>query len=262
MQEQRNATRHRARTGQLRITNARNRTPMTAVVKVTALVGLAVALAGLWLWLRQDPDGFGRLLTQDGIARIVETAGPWGPSILIGLMAAAIVASPIPSAPIALVAGAAYGHVWGTAIIVAGAQAGAMTAFGLARWLGRDALERHLGLRLDRGLLGSQGALAWGVFISRLLPFVSFDLVSYAAGLTKIGAGLFFLATLAGIIPASFLLAHFGGTLTGGSTGGIALAVLGIGLLTGAPVVWSLLRGRRSERGTDADAAEGDQTAL
>ncbi len=34
--------------------------------------------------------------------------GPWGPLAIIGLMAIAIVFSPIPSAPIALTAGVAY----------------------------------------------------------------------------------------------------------------------------------------------------------
>ncbi|MGR3436222.1 MAG: TVP38/TMEM64 family protein [Shimia sp.] len=228
---------------------------MRGFTKAICIAGLAVAFGGAWIWLEQDPRRIGALLTQDGIAGIVATAGPWGPAVLIGLMAAAIVASPIPSAPIALVAGAAYGHVWGTAIIVAGAQVGAMSAFGLARWLGRDVLERRFGLRLSRGLMGSQRMLAWGVFVSRLLPFVSFDLVSYAAGLTKIGTGLFFVATLAGIVPASFLLAHFGGELAEGSPGGIALGVLGLGLLTGAPLIWKVLRGHRARKDASAPAA-------
>ena len=45
-------------------------------------------------------------------------------------------ASPIPSAPVALAAGAAYGHVWGTVQVVIGAELGALIAFGLARVLG------------------------------------------------------------------------------------------------------------------------------
>ena len=211
---------------------------------VVLLAAVAAGLA-LWAWSRQSPDGLAAFVSQEGLSDAVERAGPWGPALLIALMAAAIVASPIPSAPIALVAGAAYGHVWGTVIIVPGAQIGATTAFGLARWLGREALERRLGIRLDRGLLGSQRALTWGVFVSRLLPFVSFDLVSYAAGLTSIGAVRFFVATFCGIVPASFLLAHFGGELTSGLAAGAAAAVLGLGLLTGAPILYGAWRSRR-----------------
>lgn len=38
--------------------------------------------------------------------------GLWGPLAVIALMTLAVRVSPIPSAPIALAAGAAYGHGW------------------------------------------------------------------------------------------------------------------------------------------------------
>lgn len=210
------------------------------------------------MWIERSPDGIRAIFSEEGIQQLIEDVGPWGPVFLMGMMVTAIVASPVPSAPIALVAGAAYGHFWGTAIIVAGAQTGAVIAFGLSRWLGREALERRLGLRLDRGWLGSQRTLMWGVFASRLMPFISFDLISYAAGLTSISASRFFVATLAGIVPASFLLAHFGGELTGGLSSGAAIAVLGIGLLTGAPLIWNVVqRSTRRERSGTAGSTEG-----
>lgn len=226
------------------------------MAKTLLLAAGLLGLVALWLWARQTPGGLDALLSEEALRDTVAAAGAWGPALLVVLMAAAIVASPIPSAPIALVAGAAYGHVWGTAVIVTGAQAGAMIAFGLARWLGREALERRFGLRLDQGLLGSQHALAWGVFASRLLPFVSFDLVSYAAGLTRIRVWAFFLATLAGIVPASFLLAHFGGEMTSGSMRSAGIAALGLGVLTGAPLLyawWRRARGHRATRGAQPD---------
>ena len=75
----------------------------------------------------------------------IEAAGIWGPILIVSLMTIAIVATPIPSAPIALAAGAAYGHTLGTVYIVAGAELGALVAFGLARVLGRDVLVGWLG---------------------------------------------------------------------------------------------------------------------
>ena len=77
------------------------------------------------------------------------------------------------------------------------------------------------------------------------LPFVSFDLISYAAGLTVLRPWRFFLATLAGVLPASFLLTHFGGALTGESATRAGLAVLGLGLVTGLPLAWAAWRRRR-----------------
>jgi uncharacterized membrane protein YdjX (TVP38/TMEM64 family) len=48
------------------------------------------------------------------------------------------------------------------------------------------------------------------VFVSRLLPFISFDIVSYAAGLTRLAMWRFAVATLAGIVLTCPLLeGHF-----------------------------------------------------
>src|SRR3546814_7754166 len=86
-----------------------------------------------------------------------------------------------------------------------------MVALVLEGVLVHDVLLRMSGDRMDAGLLGLQTALTATVFASRLRPFVSFDMISYAAGLSRLHAWRFALATLAGIVPASFLLAHFGG---------------------------------------------------
>jgi len=53
-----------------------------------------------------------------------------------GLIALAIVFNPLPGAPIALGAGAIYGHTLGTVYVVAGAELGAILAFMIARWAG------------------------------------------------------------------------------------------------------------------------------
>ncbi len=79
------------------------------------------------------------------------------------------------------------------------------------------------------------------VFASRLLPFISFDLVSYAAGLTPLAPWRFACATLAGIIPASFVLTHFGGEMASADARRITLAVLALGALTLAPIVGKVL---------------------
>ncbi len=86
------------------------------------------------------------------------------------------------------------------------------------------------------------------VFASRLLPFISFDLVSYAAGLTVLSFWRFAVATLAGILPASFLLAHFGREMASGETTQIMIAALVLGGLTLLPVAIGLLRRSRGRR--------------
>ncbi|SHI46330.1 Uncharacterized membrane protein YdjX, TVP38/TMEM64 family, SNARE-associated domain [Palleronia salina] len=207
---------------------------------VGALLLAGLLLAWLMDWL---PTGIDRTT----ITRWVDAAGPWGPVAVIGLMTAAVVASPIPSAPIALAAGAAYGHYAGAVYVAIGAEIGAITAFLIARFVGRRTVERILGDKADYGLLGSQNALTLTVFASRLLPFVSFDAMSYAAGLSRLHFWRFALATLAGILPASFVLAHFGSVAMDGDAGAAEWLAIGLGLLTALPLVVLALR-RRTDR--------------
>lgn len=219
------------------------------------LLGLAIlgiGLLGVWLVAPSVFTELREFLDGERLEMLVERAGLWGPVLIISLMIVAVVASPIPSAPIALAAGAAYGHIWGTVQIVIGAELGALIAFGLARVLGHDVLRRVFGTSVDAGLLGSQAALTATVFASRLMPFVSFDMISYAAGLSRLHAWRFALATLAGVIPASFLLAHFGGEAVSGDLGRATWAVLGLGLVTGLPLLWLAMR-RRTERKNQDD---------
>ncbi len=177
-----------------------------------------------------------RIMDAEKLNGWISELGYGGPIMIIALMAVAIVINPIPSAPIALAAGAVYGHAWGTVYVVAGATIGAVGAFWIARLLGYEMLSRYFGKQLRLGWLGSQNALMAMVFISRLIPFLSFDLVSYGAGLTPIKTWRFLLATLAGLIPASFLLAHFGGELTSSSLDQALFIILLLGGLTLVPI--------------------------
>lgn len=184
------------------------------------------------------------LSDQSSLNKVIADLGWLGPAVVIGILALAIVVSPLPSAPIALAAGAAFGHIWGTVYVVIGAELGALVAFTIARLLGLDVLRHWFGNRLNMGLLGSQNALTIIVFVTRLLPFVSFDLVSYAAGLTLLRFWRFALATLAGIVPMSFLLTHFGGELASLDGQRIAWAALALGLVTALPLIGQALRRR------------------
>lgn len=190
----------------------------------------AVLAVGLLVVYRQPLIEAIAAFDAEAVERFVDRTGLFGPLAIILLMMAAIVASPLPSAPIAMAAGLIYGHLWGTVIVAAGAELGALVAFSLARWLGRAQVERWLGQRLEQGLLGSQNALMLTVFVSRLLPFISFDAISYAAGLSRITLWRFALATLAGIIPASYVLSHFGAeAVRGGATSAGFWITLGLG---------------------------------
>lgn len=212
-------------------------------LRTAAGLALVLALAAAY-WLLHDSELVAAILDAGALKAHVGRLGPLGPIAVIGLMVLAILVSPIPSAPIALAAGALYGHTWGTVYVLLGAEIGALAAFGIARLLGHEVLRRWLGERLSLGWLGSQNALMGLVFVSRLLPFVSFDVVSYAAGLTVLSAWRFAVATLAGIVPASFLLAHFGAEMVAGEATQATIAALGLGVLVAVPFLVKFVRDR------------------
>jgi uncharacterized membrane protein YdjX (TVP38/TMEM64 family) len=176
---------------------------------------------------------------------VIKGAGALGPLLIIGFFIIAVVINPLPSAPIALAAGFAYGHTWGTLYVVIGSVSGAFIAFLIARLLGHDLLYRWFGEKLKVGLLGSQLGLMGMIVVFRLLPFISFDIVSYAAGLTNITWWRFLLATTVGIIPASFLLAHFGSEMGTGDPARIGTTVLLLGFMTVIPVAVKVALDRR-----------------
>jgi uncharacterized membrane protein YdjX (TVP38/TMEM64 family) len=209
---------------------------------MTAIVVL-LALAATYLLLHRT--GTVRLLLDVHAVRdYIMGLGMLGPVAVAALIALAVLVAPLPSAPVALAAGALYGHTWGTLYVLIGAELGAIGAFTLGRMLGRDTLQRWFGDRLPATRLGTQNSLMLLVLVSRLLPFISFDIVSYAAGLTALSFWRFALATLVGVLPTSFLLAHFGGEMSTGEFDRILYAVLALGLLTAVPLAAYALRER------------------
>jgi uncharacterized membrane protein YdjX (TVP38/TMEM64 family) len=228
---------------------------MSRTVRRKLLLGLLVigALAALY-WALHATGALATITDKTALYDRIVKLGAWGPLIIILLMILAILISPIPSAPIALAAGAAYGHWWGTLYVLLGAEAGALAAFWVARLVGHETVHRWFGDRLSVGLFGSQNALMGIVFVSRVLPFVSFDMISYAAGLTVLSTWRFAIATVAGVAPVSFLLAHFGMEMATGETSSILLSVLALGALTLIPVIVELVRERRARRRANATA--------
>ena len=202
---------------------------LSPLIKVSILFGLACL--GLLIYFILDTNDF-FLRIQDGkhIQRYLESLGILGPILVVLLMTLAIMVSPIPSAPIAVAAGAAYGHTWGTIYVLIGSVTGATGAFFVARFLGYEFVKKIASSYFPFKFLESQNTLMAIVFVSRIMPFLSFDVISYAAGLSSLVLWRFVVATLFGIAPASFFLAHVGSEMASTEIDRILMALL---LLTG-----------------------------
>jgi len=140
----------------------------------------------------------------------LSSAGILAPLLYMFIMAMAVVISPLPSLPLDIAAGAFFGPILGTAYSVIGALAGAVVSFMISRYLGRQFIEGFLGGHINFCTACSDKLLTKIVFFSRLLPVVSFDVVSYGAGLTKMSLKKFSLSTFLGMIPLTFVYNYFG----------------------------------------------------
>jgi uncharacterized membrane protein YdjX (TVP38/TMEM64 family) len=198
-------------------------TTRTRWLKAGTLLVTIVGAYAMVSWL-----DLGELLKPDRVADQLRAAGPFGPILFMMLMATAVVISPIPSLPLDLAAGATFGVTLGTIYAVIGAEIGAVLSFLIGRSLGRTALTRILRTDISFCERCSDRHLAIFVFVSRLLPIFSFDLVSYGAGLTNMSLRAFAIATLLGMIGPTFLLTYAGNQVVAGEW---ALIVLGLAMV-------------------------------
>ncbi len=180
---------------------------MNKIILVKGILLIALVIAIICLELLWDLSSyFNPVQIQEWLA----SAGLFAPLIYIVIMAFAIVVSPVPSLPLDIAAGAFFGPFFGTLYSVIGALAGAVISFLIARYIGREFLERFLKGHINFCERCSDKVLTKIVFLSRLLPVVSFDIVSYGAGLTKMSLKKFSIATLLGMIPITFVYNYFG----------------------------------------------------
>ncbi|HEU0014681.1 MAG TPA: TVP38/TMEM64 family protein, partial [Longimicrobium sp.] len=153
-----------------------------------------------------------------------------------------------------LAVGLLFGRWVGTAIVVVAATVGAWLAFLSARYLFADAVRRRMGPRLKRLARGfEQDAFNYILFI-RLVPVFPFWLMNLVPAFTPVSARTFFVATLIGIIPGSFVFVNLGESLgrierpgdlvSAGTLSALAL----LGVLSLVPIVWKKTRTRFRER--------------
>ena len=154
----------------------------------------------------------------DKVAGYIRSFGGWAMAFSFCLMVFSSVLAPLPAFMITLSNAAIFGWWQGAILSWSSAMVGAALCFALARGLGRDVVEKFAGkgaLASVEGYFEKYGTKT--ILVCRLLPFVSFDAVSYFAGLTPIKFLPFFVATGIGQLPATIVYSYVGGMLTGGA---------------------------------------------
>lgn len=148
----------------------------------------------------------------------VASYGVYAAVISFLLMIFQSIAAPLPAFLLTFANANLFGWWQGAILSWTSAMAGAAVCFYIARILGRDVAEKltsKSGLAQIDTFFERYGKNT--ILICRLLPFISFDIVSYAAGLTSMSFMSFFIATGIGQLPATIVYSYVGGMLTGGA---------------------------------------------
>lgn len=152
------------------------------------------------------------------IKEFVESYGAYAAVISFLLMILQSIAAPLPAFLITFANANLFGWWKGALLSWTSAMVGAAICFYIARILGRDVavkLTSKTGLEQIDVFFEKHGKMS--ILIARLLPFMSFDIVSYAAGLTSMSFGSFLIATGIGQLPATIIYSYVGSMLTGGA---------------------------------------------
>jgi uncharacterized membrane protein YdjX (TVP38/TMEM64 family) len=179
-------------------------------------------------WWALSSFDYERYLSLESLTQRLHDAGPWAPLLLIGSMTCAVLIPPIPSLPLDLAAGAAFGPFYGALYAMIGAEIGAIAGFLIARAVGREALSRVFKAEATFCRMCTDHQLMGAIFFARLIPIFSFEVVSYGAGFTNVSLKTFALATLFGMAPPTFAFTYLGSSVISAQW---PLIVSGVGMV-------------------------------
>ncbi|RZT59376.1 putative membrane protein YdjX (TVP38/TMEM64 family) [Microcella alkaliphila] len=163
----------------------------------------------------------------------------WWSLAVFALLYGAITMTPAPKSVISIAAGAVFGFWTALPVVLLGALLSATGSFFLGKALGRGAVEKFTGQRVDKvdRLLSDRGLVA--VLGVRMVPVIPFMAVNYASGLTGLRRRDYILGSAIGMIPgvvAWVAIGAFGLEL--GPPFWIAVSALGILTATAGLVAW------------------------
>lgn len=209
--------------------------PRTRLALLAATVGGAFAVLSL-----------SGAVSSDRVRDWAEGFGAVAPLAFVAI-SALLCCALFPGPLLAAASGLLFGVALGTPVAIAGATLGGTLAFLISRRFGAAAVEELSGQRLRGWQLWIERRGFLAVLYARITPGVPYNVVSYAAGLTRVGLGAFVAATAIGGSPRAFAYVALGGSL--GSLGSpesiVAVAVLVAMAVGGGAFAW---RERARER--------------
>jgi uncharacterized membrane protein YdjX (TVP38/TMEM64 family) len=180
------------------------------------------------------------LLVQEEVRRL----GPWGPLVYIMIYVAATQLL-LPSMPLTILAAFLFSSLRAYLAVVGATTLAAASAFLIARYLARDAVEKHFArtetfLKVRKLVEDNRW---FAIPFLRLMPLMPFGVNDYALGLTRVPFWTYFVASEIVFLPMNAVFV-FGAQaiyrvivkgeaswILLAATAAAALVVLGVGLL-------------------------------
>ena len=217
----------------------------------TIALTIVIATGG---WLREH---LGIALTVESVRSFAEGLGPTGPILFVFLVAGRSILA-LPSQVVLVAAGLCFGTLVGTIVGALGLTISGLVLFLLARYAGREAIEKHIGPRARRILeFASHRSGAAGLAIACGYPVSPLSPIQAAAGLTPMPLVNFVLAAFIGGVIRALIFAYFGDALADASWTEVVLAAGLFLLATAIPLAFpagrSWLRGIFSSNPHEAD---------
>lgn len=179
-------------------------------------------------------------------------------ALLFSALYIVVVAFSLPGgAFLTIAAGFLFGPIMGATYVVIAATIGATLLFLIAKTAFGDALRRRMGPALQKMEAGFRENAFSYLLVLRLIPLFPFFVVNLVPAFLGVSLRTYFLATLIGIIPGTFVFAQVGAglgsifasgesfTVSGILTPDIILALTGLALLSLAPILYKKLRAKR-----------------
>lgn len=191
-------------------TNQQKKLPGTLALLWIAVI--SVLAAGCWSFYSGGLcyDLFGPDLSADQrivrLREFFESCGLFAPAAYVVFVTIEVIVAPIPGLMLYAPGGLVFGPWLGGTLAVIGNTIGAGISCLLARSLGNRWLSRFFdsgSVSKAQDRLEQRGALL--IFFLRLNPLTSTDLLSYAAGFTRISVWRVMLATGCGMAPLCYI---------------------------------------------------------
>lgn len=154
----------------------------------------------------------------DSVVDFINSFGFWAWLIFILLVIFEVVLAPIPPLVLYVAGGLIFGAFFGGVLTLIGNLIGAGIDFFLAKRYGRGIVEKKVDKKVRKKFDNfSEKYGGFAIFLLRVNPLTTTDLVSYLAGLSKIKFWKFILWTGLGLIPMIFIQTYFGDVFVRGS---------------------------------------------